>query len=359
MTESQITLGFVGDLMLGRGVNAAAATLAPESFWGDVLPLMRSVDAVFANLECPITDSRREWRRCWKAFRFRADPRSVDILRAGNVRYVSLANNHMLDFEAEGLVDTLRHLRMAGIAHAGAGRDSAEAVRPAILEVAGLKIGVISITDNMPEFAATIDRPGTNYLRIRTDHVTLSLIAGLIGELRDMGATLIVLSAHWGPNLRPWPPARFRRFAHAVLELGVDVFHGHSAHLTQGLELRDGRVIFYDTGDFLDDYWVFPFIRTDRSCLFLLRIVDGRIAGVRLVPVTLRPGLVRRATNREGQAILARTMRLCRPFLESSTAVASELSLSPISADREPPLLASWLGCQEPALPIADGVAAE
>jgi poly-gamma-glutamate synthesis protein (capsule biosynthesis protein) len=357
MKREPITLGFVGDLMLGRGVNEASATLSPDSFWGDVLPLMRSAGAVFANLECPITESQREWRRCWKAFRFRADPRAVDILRAGNVRFVSLANNHMLDFESEGLLDTLRHLRAAGIAHAGAGCDSLEAVRPAIVEVAGLKIGVVSITDNMPEFAAGPGLPGTNYMSIRTDLVTLGLIATLIQELRDAGATLIVLSAHWGPNLRPWPPARFRRFARATLELGVDVFHGHSAHLVQGVELREGRIILYDTGDFLDDYWVFPFIRTDRSCLFLIDVVDGRVAGLRLVPVTIRPGVVRRAFGREGQAILARMLRLSRSFHTASAVAAAEIDFC-----TRPPELATahvrpWLAT-EGGQPIAAAGAA-
>lgn len=357
MAGNSITLGFIGDVMLGRGVNAASATLAPESFWGDALPLMRAADAVFANLECPITESKQEWRRCWKAFRFRADPRAVEILRAGNIQYVSLANNHMLDFESKGLIDTVRHLDSAGIAHAGVGRDTMEAVRPAIVDVAGLKVGVISITDNMPEFAAAPDRPGTNYIRIRTDHATLGLIGSLIQNLRDSGATLVVLSAHWGPNLRPWPPARFQRFAHAMLDLGVDVFHGHSAHLLQGIELRDGRVILYDTGDFLDDYWVFPFVRTDRSCLSLLRIVDGRIAGVRLVPVTLQPGVVRRAVGREGQAILAKMLRRSRPFLTASATTAIELDFSMASLDQTTALAAVPVGGKWPVLTSVDNAA--
>src|SRR5215470_15345067 len=263
MSAKLVTFAFVGDLMLGRRVNAAACGLAPEAFWGDVLPLLRSADAVFANLECPITLAARPWDRCWKAFRFRAEPRMAGVLKAGNIRFVSLANNHMLDFDADGLADTIRHLEHAGIAYAGAGRDSAEAMRPAMLEISGLAIGVLAITDNMPEFAAGPNRPGTNYMRIRDDHATLGLIALQIEDMRRRGAQAIFLSSHWGPNLRPWPSSRFRRFARAVRDLGIDVFHGHSAHLLQGVEVSGGRVILYDTGDFLDDYWVFPGIRTD------------------------------------------------------------------------------------------------
>src|SRR5262249_50091242 len=269
MPAKTLTIAFVGDIMLGRQVNAAGSAVAPETFWGDVLPILRQADAVFANLECPITRGTQRWRRCWKAFRFRAEPHMIEVLRTANVRFVSLANNHILDCETNGLVDTLAHLDEAGIAHAGAGRNSSEAMRPAILDVAGVRVGALSLTNTMPEFAAGPSLPGTNFIRIRDDHATLALLALQIEDLRRRGAGLIVLSAHWGPNLRPWPPARFRRFARAAVELGVDVFHGHSAHILQGVELAGGRAVLYDTRHNPGDYWVFSRIRTPPACVFL------------------------------------------------------------------------------------------
>lgn len=314
MPRNPVTLAFVGDVMLGRRVNEAIGSRHPETFWGDVLPLLRSADAVIANLECPITGHTKEWRRTWKAFRFRADPRAIGVLKAANIRCVNLANNHILDFETEGLLETLDHLDAAGIAHAGAGRCSADALRPATLDVAGLKLGFIGLTDNMAEFAAGPNRPGTNFMRIKSDHATLSLIELLVRDLRRSGAAYIVMSAHWGPNLRPWPPARFRDFARNVLGLGVDLLHGHSAHLFQGIERHGNGVILYDTGDFLDDYWVFPGVRTDRSFVFLAELVQGRLRRLRVVPVTLEPTRVRLAGAAEFEAIRRRMYRHCRPF---------------------------------------------
>jgi hypothetical protein len=124
----------------------------------------------------------------------------------------------------------------------------------------------------------------------------------------------------------------------------------------QGLEIRDGRVIFYDTGDFLDDYWVFPFFRTDRSCLFLLRIVDGRIAGVRLVPVTLQPGVVRRAIGREGQAIIAKMLRRSRPFLGAGATTAIELDLSVVSSEQTAAHAVAPAGGREAMLTSVSGL---
>ena len=139
--------------MLGRGVSRKLHDHAPEWFWGDVLTILRQTDGVIANLEAPITTSDERWRRGWKTFHFRADPAAIRILECGNVRFVCLANNHILDFGASGLLDTLRTLDAAGIHHAGAGRNAVEATAPTVLELPGLKVGLIAATDNMRPFA--------------------------------------------------------------------------------------------------------------------------------------------------------------------------------------------------------------
>jgi len=309
--RASTTVAFVGDLMLGRGVGAALSNGSPARIWGDTLPILTSSAAVIANLECPITSHDQEWRDGWKAFRFRADARAIDALRAANVRAVNLANNHILDFEERGLLQTLEHLDTAAIAHVGAGRDCEHAMRPAVLELPGLRLGLIGVTDNMPEFAASPRRPGTAYMSIRSDAAALGVVRLLVQELRRAGAELVVLSVHWGPNLRIWPPARFRDFARQATELGVDVVHGHSAHLFQGVEIHNGAVILYDTGDFMNDYWIFPFVRTDRSFIFLLELVQGRMRRLRLVPIRLEPARVSLARGCEAAAIMRCMRRRC------------------------------------------------
>src|SRR5260370_22823958 len=92
-TPMPATLAFLGDVMLGRGVSAELAHRPPQSFWGNVLPLLHSADAIIANLECAITGRSEPWQKLAKGFHFRADPRAVRVLRAARVRCVSLANN--------------------------------------------------------------------------------------------------------------------------------------------------------------------------------------------------------------------------------------------------------------------------
>ena len=247
-------LGFVGDLMLGRRVSSVTGAREPESFWGDVLPFLDSCDAVIGNLESPITTHDEPWRKTWKAFHFRAVPEATRLLTAANVQLVNLANNHIMDFGERGVAQTKEFLSAAGIACAGAGANMDEALTPTLHEVSGLALGFIGLTDNMPEWAAKGASGGVNYIAIRDDRATIAIVRLLARSLRNRGADCIVLSVHWGPNLRTRPTRTFRRFARRAIEEGVDIVHGHSAHLIQGVEFHHAGLILYDTGDFLNDY---------------------------------------------------------------------------------------------------------
>ena len=311
-------LAFLGDLMLGRKISRALPHQTPEWFWGDALPVLRGADAVFANLECPIAEGPLK-RNAWKTFHFRADPAAVEILKCGNVRFVCLANNHTLDYGIAGLSQTLRILDGAGICHAGAGMNRPEAEAPKAIRLRGLTIGIIAATDNVRAFGAKADRPGTNFITtVRGRTRTREWIARSCDTLRRDGADLVVLSLHWGPNMRTAPPSWFRRFARAAIESGIDIVHGHSAHVFQAVErYRDG-IILYDTGNIIDDYWKFPSRQTFWSFIFLFEIGNDRRWRLRLLPVNVHASSHRSslslATGDIFQAIRSRMRGLCREF---------------------------------------------
>ena len=309
MNEQTVTLAFVGDIMLGRHIDNRIGTTRPGDFWGDTLSVLRRADAVIGNLECPITTRPLPWRRTWKTFHFRARPQAVDVLEAANVRMVNLANNHMLDYQEAGLRDTIMYLDKAGIGHAGAGRDAYDAATPTLVDVAGVKVGMVGFTDSMPEWRAGHCSPGTNYAKIKSDNVTLNMVRSLIAEMRRDGADIIAVSYHWGPNLRVSPPRAFRDFARRVIELGADVFHGHSAHLFQGVEIHRGGLILYDTGNILDDYWIFPGIRTDNSFIFNVEFDGGRFKRLETIPVVQDRMSVRLAEGADFKAIQTQMIR--------------------------------------------------
>jgi poly-gamma-glutamate capsule biosynthesis protein CapA/YwtB (metallophosphatase superfamily) len=294
-------------------VNETLRSMHPEEPWGDVLPALSSADLRIANLECAITGHDRPWTRTPKVFHFRADPRAVEVLRAARIDACSLANNHTLDFEGQGLLDTLRHLEAAGIRYAGAGRDREEAARPAFLTArtdGTCRVALLALTDNEPPFAAGPDRPGTNYLPVSMEPQVLRRVEASVEEARGAGADVVVFSNHWGPNMVERPNQLFRRFARAVIDRGADVYYGHSAHVFQGVEIYNGKLILYDTGDFIDDYAVGERLRNDRSFVFRVTLEGRELRRLKLLPVSLHYARVELARGGEREAILGRMIDL-------------------------------------------------
>jgi poly-gamma-glutamate synthesis protein (capsule biosynthesis protein) len=220
------------------------------------------------------------------------------------VSCVTLANNHALDFGPDALQDTLMHLRAAGIAAAGAGADVAAARAPVVLEGGGLRLRVVSVTDHPSAFAAGGDRPGIAFADLWRED-----IPAWLRELAAPGpdADVVVVSPHWGPNMRATPVAHVRRAAAALEAAGASLVAGHSAHVAQG---ASGRTLF-DLGDFIDDYAVDRALRNDLGLLWLVTLdADGprRVEGV---PVRLQVAHTRRASDVEATLLLALLEERC------------------------------------------------
>ncbi len=282
-----LRLALAGDVMLGRNVAEAIAARGFGSPWGDVMPLIREADLFLINLECALTRSAERWRDGrFKAFYFRAGPEVVETLRLARVDFACLANNHAADFGMEGLLETVRVLEEASIAHAGAGEDEKAARVPAVLAAGGFRVGVTAFADHPEEWAAGPRMPGINYIPISTEAVVLDRVRKAIAAARNT-ADFVVFTIHWGPNMRNRASSDFRDFARAVLSAGADLFWGHSAHVVQGIEFWGGKAILYDTGDFVDDYAVDGELRNDLSALFRVTVQPPLVVGVEAIPVVI------------------------------------------------------------------------
>lgn len=202
--------------MLGRLVNEALRNAQPSFPWGNVLPLLRSADWRCCNLECVVSDVVPA-RLPQKAFRVRSDARNVAVLKAAGIDIVSNANNHSLDFGPEAMLEMLRRLDEAGIAHAGAGVNLAEARQPAVDTTrAGTRIALVSCTDNDPEWAAGDHIPGLNYVRAESDDPSARALAAQVRQMRSH-ADLVIVSAHWGGNWGYRPPPKHRLLGRALI----------------------------------------------------------------------------------------------------------------------------------------------
>ncbi|MCS6291466.1 MAG: CapA family protein [Nitrospira sp.] len=311
-------IALTGDVMLGRMVDQSVIqnrSLRPEALWGDVLPVMLAADCRLINLECVISSLGDAWHPATKAFHFRAHPRALEFLRAARIDGVTLANNHVLDFGADALLDCLALLDRSGIKRAGAGATLQDALYPALFGLPQHRIAVVALTDNEPDWEAAGTRPGVNHVAYHDRGLMepyRSRLAQVLSSARRQ-ADLVIVSAHVGPN---WgaPSRAIQALARDLLDMGADFYWGHSNHTPQGIERYKGKAILYSAGDFVDDYAVDQDERNDLSFLFMLEVEKGRIGQIRLYPVRIENFGVRQANEREWQ-FLKRTMQAkCKAF---------------------------------------------
>jgi poly-gamma-glutamate synthesis protein (capsule biosynthesis protein) len=314
MSRHALRLAVVGDVMLGRGVDDVVRAIGLDHPWGELRSELRAADLTLGNLECCIAEHGSPWTPATKPFHFRAGPWAAPSLADAGFDFVSLANNHALDFGVEALEETLSYLSHNGVAHSGAGRDLAEASQPALFEIRGWRVAIFAAADHPADFAATPTTPGTRLLR---PHPADPAGADLIRDVelaRRSGYDLVVVSLHWGPNMNRTPLPGFREYAHALIDAGAGLVHGHSAHLFQGVERYRGRPILYDTGDFVDDYAIDPAERNDLQYLFHLEFDPVGTVGVRLLPIRIADCRVRRAGPEEREWLYERMRRFSKEF---------------------------------------------
>jgi poly-gamma-glutamate capsule biosynthesis protein CapA/YwtB (metallophosphatase superfamily) len=264
-----VTIGLLGDVMLGRMVAKALQREAPETLWAPELrALARSLDLVVCNLECCISQRGEPTTRIKrKPFFFRGPPAAIEALKAMNISAVSLANNHALDFGDQALEDTLDLLDAAGIAAAGAGFGLNAARSAAVISVAGVRVGLVAATDHPIEYAASSGRWGVAYAALRNDPPEWLLRQ--VAVARE-SCDVVIAFPHWGPNMVTRPAEWQQRAVTSFHGAGADLVAGHSAHLFGGVGHNDGLTLF-DLGDVLDDYRVDPELRNDLGVLAIWR----------------------------------------------------------------------------------------
>jgi poly-gamma-glutamate synthesis protein (capsule biosynthesis protein) len=287
-TQPTVSLAFCGDVMTGRGIDqvlphpsgprlyepalksavdyvALAETAhgpiqSPVPFeyiWGDALDIIRALraDAWIINLETAVTRVDDPWP---KGINYRMNPGNVPCLTVAGIDCCVLANNHVLDWGREGLLETLQVLHRASLKTTGAGRNLEEASALAILQLPDDRRALVYAfacpSSGVPnEWAATAGRPGVNFVDDDSE-VAIDQLGARIGRERRAG-DIAICSLHWGPNWGYSIPSCERRLAHGLIDrAGVDIVFGHSSHHAKAIEVHLGKPIFYGCGDFLNDY---------------------------------------------------------------------------------------------------------
>lgn len=251
--------------------------------WGNTLSLLHQSDLILGNLETSVTTSNEKWPN--KVFNYRMHPANIECLKVAKVDYVSLANNHTLDFGRAGLSETVDVVGDAGIAYAGAGHTTIEAQRPAVLKLSSTQtpthedqqeheIHLYSFSDHPSDWRTV---PEFNLMQYTSaDRAKIRDILTRQHSESTSKPSLKVVSIHWGPNYEWEPDSVITNLAHFLIdECHVDIIHGHSSHHVQGVEVYKGKLIVYGCGDFVDDYAVVSSHRNDLSAIWNVVVAES------------------------------------------------------------------------------------
>lgn len=406
---SPITVMAAGDCIITRPVR----NIADPDFLA-LARLFQTADVGFANCEMTFHDLAgyaAPTGACGDLNLY-ADPAIAAELAWAGINLVTVANNHSGDYGHGGLLATLDHLRAAGITAAGGGANLAQARAPRYRSTARGRVALVACassirsgTEASLSHAEIPGRPGISPLRIRTTYglpaaqlaalrETQTLLAsgsggaaaGATGDLDFLGHTfreaaaaqvmtesrrddldaivaeiqraraeadlvLVTIHAHESGRTREEPAAFLQTFARACIDAGAHAFLGHGPHVLRGIEIYQGRPIFYSLGNFYfqaetiqqipeeiydtcgidslapSDFFAKVMGRMFEADVYWEAIVPrlvfdgGVLVGATLHPVDLRrqePRTTRGAPHLARGAIADRILRrqaeLCRPF---------------------------------------------
>ncbi len=242
---------------------------------GALRRLVKGADLAIANFENPAPN---RFAYHTKGTVFSADPRLIDGLRNAGLDYVSLANNHIRDAGAQGILDTIANLNKRGIAHSGAGRNLAAARAPAMLDAGGVKVAILGYDTIARGYAATATRAGSAQL-------TAAAVRHDVAAARRAGADVVIVFPHWGTEYDPTPFAGQQRLARACIDAGADLVIGNHAHWAGAMETYKGKPIWYALGNFVfDQTWSEPTMEGIT--------LELTFNGARLVQARMRPHII-------------------------------------------------------------------
>jgi len=322
MSDQAITIAVGGDIFANGHFYDGGRPISPS--FEDVTAIINACDVSFANYEMPLSTRGQPIE---KLANIRADPAIAPDIGRLNLDVVSLANNHMMDYGAEALADTIENLRAQNIKLVGAGATLAEAIEPLIIDIRGRKVGFLAFTCLVaPGAGASASAPGVAALHVHSSYqinpywqaeepgepamVTIKTFAdsgeqafaeACVRDLREK-VDFLCLSLHWGYGGLSSQIAEYQRpLGHAMIDAGADVILGNHVHAVQGVELYKGKLVVYSPGTFIgrqlppesEGGEVTDLVRSllaDMSPDGLITLIDVDAAGdytARIVPTSL------------------------------------------------------------------------
>lgn len=242
----------VGDIMLSRTVGLKIKNNSIYYPFELTRGITSAADLTFGNLETTLatTGERLPGKGIW----FRAVPEAAEGLKDAGFDVLSLANNHILDYDTPALIETMEVLEQKHIGYVGAGRNLEQARRPIIVIKDGIRVGFLAYNEfynyfwsysYKRTFEATDDIAGTAPMEE-------DIIEEDIKNLKDI-CDIVVVSPHWGIEESNRVVAAQQQLAHRMIDWGADMVLGHHPHVLQGIEIYKGKPIVYSLANFVFD----------------------------------------------------------------------------------------------------------
>lgn len=204
----------------------------------------RKYDCSIVNLECPII-SENNYKPIQKV-----GPNlysSIDglyALKYAGFDTVTLANNHILDYGEDGLLNTINCCHDLGFATVGAGVNIDEAQKVLYKNICGKVLAIINCCEH--EFSIAFDnRAGANPLNPVLQYYN-------IVDAKKKADHIIVI-VHGGHEYYQLPSTRMVETYRFFIDVGADVVVNHHQHVFSGYEIYKGKPIFYGLGNFCFD----------------------------------------------------------------------------------------------------------
>jgi poly-gamma-glutamate synthesis protein (capsule biosynthesis protein) len=227
--EEVKTMLFVGDIMLDRGTEYYAKKNSIFYPMEKIVRLFRGIDIVYGNLEGPIVENPPDFSD--DSFKFAFSKENLEMLSFGKFNLLSLANNHTFNMESEGLEETKKFLREAGIDFLG---------HPFYCQEDYLiekeRVLFLSFNKTYPFNCSNEE------------------IAEIVKETKESNPEkYLIVTFHWGEEYQSKSSLSQRELAHSVIDSGADLIIGSHPHVVQEIENYQGKFIFYSLGNFIFD----------------------------------------------------------------------------------------------------------
>ncbi len=219
---------------------------------------LASADLTIGNLETTLSGRETHYERTNPATHypmFNCPDELANALVTAGFDVLTTANNHCMDRSEAGLKRTLQILNRHHIRHTGTFSSRTEAKQLLVMNVQGLKIGLLAYTY------------GTNMLLVPTgkpwlvNRIRWKQIAADLSRLRRQ-ADLLIVSIHFGREFHHRPSANQKKIVQQLFYHGADIVLGAHPHVLQRMEWRTvedkygvtkRRFVAYSLGNFISE----------------------------------------------------------------------------------------------------------